>query len=79
MQISLCKVINRIKYLQKPKWQKVADEAHDIRLKRNLVHPVKFILEKPVVDKELCLHVVQETDNVLKSRGVKANIVPTLM
>ena len=79
MQISLCKVINRIKYLQKPKWQKVADEAHDIRLKRNLVHPVKFILEKPVIDKELCLHVVQETDNVLKSRGLKANIVPTLM
>lgn len=74
--INLYQVIRRIKLLQKhPQWTK-DKEADDVRLKRNLVHPVKIITEKPCIDRKMALSVIKETSDVLVSRGINGNIIP---
>lgn len=50
-------------------WNSEANAAHDIRLKRNLVHPVKFVVENPTVNRDTCLQVLREMQSILISRG----------
>ena len=54
---------------QNPSWNSEANAAHDIRLKRNLVHPVKFVVENPTVNRDTCLQVLREMQSILISRG----------
>lgn len=36
---------------------------------RNLVHPVKFVVENPTVNRDTCLQVLREMQSILISRG----------
>ena len=58
MHINLYGVIRRLKEIYNPSWNSEANAAHDIRLKRNLVHPVKFVVENPTVNRDTCLQVL---------------------
>lgn len=62
-------VIRRLKEIYNPSWNSEANAAHDIRLKRNLVHPVKFVVENPTVNRDTCLQVLREMQSILISRG----------
>lgn len=69
MHINLYGVIRRLKEIYNPSWNSEANAAHDIRLKRNLVHPVKFVVENPTVNRDTCLQVLREMQSILISRG----------
>ena len=49
--------------------EKKKKTEYRIRLKRNLVHPVKFVVENPTVNRDTCLQVLREMQSILISRG----------
>lgn len=60
--------INEIKYLERPRWIKEADMAHQIRKKRNLVH-AKLCIDTDEVNEETAHMVIEYLDKVLRTRG----------
>ena len=60
--------INEIKYLERPRWMKEADMAHQIRKKRNLVH-AKLCIDTNEVNEETARMVIEYLDKVLRTRG----------
>lgn len=61
--------IDKIKEIKRPKWYREAEEAHNIRKKRNLVH-AKLCIDSDVISADTCLDVVKYLKDVLKSRGI---------
>lgn len=60
--------INEIKYLERPRWMKEADMAHQIRKKRNLVH-AKLCIDSSEINEETARMVIEYLDRVLRTRG----------
>lgn len=65
---ALIDYINEIKYLERPRWMKEADMAHQIRKKRNLVH-AKLCIAADEVNEETARMVIEYLDKVLRTRG----------
>ena len=63
----LVKYIDAIKELKAPKWIKEADMAHQIRIKRNLVH-AKLGLKSNEVNEETCKMVLEYLEYVIQTR-----------
>lgn len=70
MQIDLAGVIERLKGLFYPDWNAEASKAHDVRVMRNLVHPVKCVVKQPEISKEVCLQIIEKLQDILSSRGI---------
>lgn len=47
----------------------MAEKKKILYIKRNLVHPVKFVVENPTVNRDTCLQVLREMQSILISRG----------
>ena len=75
MRVNLFDIIRRLKDRNRPNWNIEARKADDIRLKRNLVHPVKCVVENPIIDREMCIQVLEELQDILISRGIDTNII----
>ena len=60
--------INEIEYLERPRWMKEADMAHQIRKKRNLVH-AKLCIGTNEVNEGAARMVIEYLDKVLRTRG----------
>ena len=69
-EAGLSDYINEIKVLAKPKWMK-ADEAHQIREKRNLVHAKLCMSESKGINEDTCREVILYLKEVIETRGIK--------
>ena len=70
---TLIDYINQIKFLYKPKWFDAATKAHEIRKKRNYIHPKKYVENNTLIDKKLCDNMREYLDYVIKT---KQNLSP---
>lgn len=61
--------IDAIKYIKRPNWARLANEAHRIRQKRNRVH-AKLCLNSVDDNAQTCMMVIEYLKHVLRSRGI---------
>ena len=71
LQIDLTGVIERLKNVFYPNWNNEANKAHEIRLMRNLIHPVKCVVKQTEINEEVCLQILEKLQDILTSRGLE--------
>lgn len=65
---NLADYINEIRKIKKPEWMQEAEEAHQIREKRNLVHAKLCLKEDAEINDDMCRKVIRYLSNIIKSR-----------
>lgn len=68
VKAGLIDYIDKIRIIKKPDWVKQADEAHDIRKKRNLVHAKLCLNESDEINEATCRMVLNYLQDVLETR-----------
>lgn len=65
---NLADYINEIRKIKKPAWMQEAEEAHQIRKKRNLVHAKLRLKEDREINDDMCREVIGYLRDIIKSR-----------
>ena len=65
---NLADYINEIRKIKKPAWMQEAEEAHQIREKRNLVHAKLCLKEDAEINDDMCKKVIGYLCDIIKSR-----------
>lgn len=63
-------LFNMIEELDKKGYfdRKITDAAHNIRKRRNLVHPKKYLNSKTRLDKKIIIETISDLEKILQAR-----------